>query len=139
MSTQELMILFIGVVIVAGLAVTTMTGQIRAALGTSESVTQQASRQVSTEMSIVSVYSNGTDTNIFIKGISGQIDVNNATVLINGSPVTPLYRGFVRDSGAPGVLDPGDAYIIEVPGSYDDRDCIIVDTPSATAVWGLCS
>jgi len=138
-STQELIILFIAVVVAAALAVTALTAQIQVGIGTTKAAATAASKRVAADMDIISVHSAGGDTNVYIKGVSGEINVETLSVIVNGVPVTPVYSGFVRDGGTAGILDPGDLYIVEIPGTYTEQDCITVDTAQATALWGLCS
>jgi len=137
-NSQEALILFIAVVVVASLAVYTLNNEFQLALSRASTVSTVAARQSSTALEILSVYGDANETNVVIKGIIGVIDVNSLTVFVDGVPY--VGKGvFVRDGDGDGVLDPGDVYIISLQVPADpEKNCVRVVSPNALDIMGQC-
>ncbi len=139
MNSQEVLILFIGAVILAAATVFTLSTQIQLAASSAGSVGQGALQRVSTELRILSVYGAGTESNVVVQGVSGSMDVNSLHVLVDGQPVDPISGRFVTDRDGDGFLDQGDVYVITLPVAVDpDRNCVRVLAGAAEDLYGRC-
>ncbi len=139
MNSQEALILFIGAVLLAAAVVFTLSSQVQSAVSSAQTVSGAAARSVVTEIRILSVYGNASDTNVVVKGISGTVDVNDMRILVDGRPYVPVAGYFVTDRGNDGFLDPGDLYVATIPVAVDpDKNCIRVLVDGAEDIYGRC-
>ena len=118
----------------ASLAVFTLYGQLSSSAGQTSAIGKDVQRAIASSFTIVQVY----DGNIYIRGVSGELNVDNVLVTLNGSPV-PVTVNLLRDEGSNGLLDPNDLAVIFVGEDIRPTDCLMVDIDGVTNVWGVCS
>ncbi len=103
MISSEAVILFIGVLIAASLAVYTLSSFISSSTGKSMAVSQQALEKTTNAFSIVNI----NEQNLYVRGEFGEIDLNKCAVLVDGATTTGTWH-YLYDKGSSNVLDPGD-------------------------------
>ncbi len=105
-STQETIILFIGVLILASLAVSAFSNLVSEGTGKSLTIGEQSMEKVSNSFSIVRV----NEQNIIVRGEFGNINILSCQVLVDMVPVSGSWN-IVYDKGDLGLLNPGDLAI----------------------------
>jgi archaellum component FlaG (FlaF/FlaG flagellin family) len=121
-SSVEELLFFAVAAVVAGVVVFQFinTTNIAASKGTSaaNAVAQSQSRS----FCIPSVYSDGTDTNVYLYGVSGAYRMGDVRVYVDGFDANIISSGFVSDRDGDGYLDPHDSYYIELNQNVVDGD-----------------
>lgn len=131
--SQEVIILFIGALLAASLAIFSLYGQIVSSTGQVGSVGSDIQNSVASSFSIVQV----SDGNIYIRGISGELNVSDIVLTLNGAPISFSVQ-FLRDRGSNRLLDPEDLIVIDTNTSIDPSDCLLIDIDGVTSQWGVC-
>lgn len=133
MISQEAIILFVAVLLVALLTISALYAQIQSASNKAYTVGQQVQGSISKDFVILSIY----DKNVYVKGVSGELNVARTSIVLNGIPQTFSYA-FLRDAGANGFLDPNDLVVFQIEKEINEGDCLIVDIDGVSAPWGNC-
>ncbi len=137
MNSQEVIILFVAIILAASLVIFTLYGQVREATGKAEDVSTEVSRETLTDFEIVNVNPSSSESNIYIRGVSGELNVYDTVVVVDGVPYTPAVR-MLRDERTPGILDPDDLALLRIPTDIGTADCVMLDVDGTTGVWGIC-
>ena len=137
MNSQEMLILFIGVILAASIVVTSLYNVIQAGSSQAESVSKSVQEQSIKDYTVIDISSGDTDTNIYVQGVSGSLDTNNILVLVNGISYNPT-TSFVLDKKVPGFLDPGDVLLIRIPVGTGDTDCVKLGINGVYTTIGMC-
>ncbi len=117
--TQELLILFTTVVIVAALAAGALSGFVQSNVSKAKSVGEEIQEQVASDVDIVGIHATGTEMNIYVKGLAGAVDLE-PTVFVDGTVANVTTYGFIRDGGDVNKVNAGDLAYITVSGSFAD-------------------
>jgi len=117
--TQELLIIFTTVVIIAALAAGAISGFIESNISKARSVTEDVREQVASDFDILEVHAAGGELNIYLKGLAGAIDLE-PTVFVDGIVANVTSYGFIRDKGDANKLNAGDLAYITVSGDFAD-------------------
>lgn len=131
--SQEVILLFIGTLLAASLVIFTLYGQITSGSGQVSSIGIDIQRSVSSSFSIISV----SERNIYVRGISGELNVSNTVITLNGAPLTYTVT-FLRDGGSNHLLDPEDLVVLNVDKNIGTGDCLLIDIDGVAAQWGVC-
>ena len=133
-QSQETLILFIGAIIVAALVVTALYTQVSNTAGSTASTTAEVQKKVLSSFEVVQIYEN----NIYVKGVSGELNVSKIVVTVNGIP-QDANVSLLRDSYDNGLLDPDDLAVITLPQPVKTSDCVMLDIDGVSATWGVCT
>ena len=137
MNSFEALVLFIGAVVAVALAVYVLQSQV---VGATSAVGRAGSAVVSNTshvFQITSVYGDSTDTNVVVRAVSGEFDLNSAVVYVNDVPYKPLSAHVLGGSGR--FLDQGATGIITVAVPFSDTSCYVVDLGGDRELWGVCT
>ena len=143
MSAIEEMILFSAAVVGAFMLVSTLYAVTIEWSEKGESASQRLASRSFREICIQSVYSDGSDTNIYLSAVLGAFDVNDAVVYVDGVRVNTISKGLIRDRGRRGVFDGSpaskDLAYLSIPGNIFDggvhKVTVCIDGV-CSRVWG---
>ncbi len=133
MISQEAIIIFVATLLVTALVISALYTQVQDAANRAGSVGAQVQGSVSKDYVIVSVEGNY----IYVRGVSGELNVAGASILLNGIPQTYTYT-FLRDRGSNNLLDPNDLVLFQIGAEVNDGDCLLIDIDGVSTPWGGC-
>jgi len=136
-NSFEALVLFIGAVIAVGVAVYVLQSQVSSAASVAGASVSATARTVSHAFRITSVYGNASETNVVVRAVSGQFDLNSAVVYVNGVPHQPDAVTVLGSSGD--FLSAGSTGIITVATPFSDQNCYVVDMGGVREIWGVCT
>lgn len=131
--SQEAMILFVGAVLAASIVIVALYSQVQSGINKATSVSGEIQEDVSNAFQIVNVH----ETNVYIRGVSGQLKPQNMEAFVDGI-LEDVNVVFIRDKGAADVLDPNDLMVVILPVSITEENCLQVYIGRAYDVWGNC-
>lgn len=137
MNSFEALVLFIGAVVAVALAVYVLQSQVIVATSVVGKGGSAAVSAASHAFQITSVYGDASDTNIVVRAVSGDFDLNSAIVYVNDVPHRPVSAHVV--GGTARYLSPGQTGIIVVSAPFSDSSCYVVDMGGDRELWGVCT
>jgi len=132
-QSQELLIIFIGTLLVASFVVYTLSYQVNSSVGEAGSVSTEVQSKTVSSYEIVQVYEN----NVYVRGVSGKLNPFNALVTVNGLPVE-VNVVLLRDSGDVNLLEADDLAVLVLGTAVDSGDCVFIDLDGVSTLWGVC-
>lgn len=137
MNSHEVLILFIAVLLSALMAVSALYSTVQKGVNTSKTVSEQVKNTVMKDFAVIEVHPDSNETNIYVQGVSGSLDVRRSVVIVNGISYTPQII-FVYDGKNKGMLDPGDMLLLEINTQISDTDCVRIGIDGVYTTRGVC-
>ena len=136
MNSHEVLILFVGTLLVSILAISTLYSIAQGSAGEVSTVASDVKRSLG-DYTVIEVSRSSTETNVYIQGVSGSIPIEGVLAIVNGVSYTPSVV-VLYDSRERNILNAGDVIIVRIPVQTTDSDCIKLRIDGVYAVAGLC-
>lgn len=124
MTAIQEILLFSSAILISVIVISGLYGLVADWSAKGESVSQRLVEKTVREICIRSVYSDGTDTNVYISAVLGVFDLNDLAVYVDGVDANIISYGILRDSGMHGLFDGSpnhqDLAYVEIAGNIFD-------------------
>ncbi len=107
----ETMMLFVGALLAIGIVLGLLTYQLNLSTNTASNTATEVIRNVTTRATVVSSFTIGKTLYLLVRGDSGEIDMNKATLLINGLPQNFQFLPYKGDGD--NILERGELFYLK--------------------------
>ena len=136
MNSHEVLILFVGTLLVSILAISTLYSVVQGGTGEVSTVASDVKRSLG-DYTVIEVSRGTTETNVYVQGVSGSIPIEGVLAVVNGVSYTPSVV-VLYDSREKNVLNSGDVLMVSIPIQTTDSDCIKLRIGGVYTTVGLC-
>ena len=137
MNSQEMLVLFIGVLLASMLVITTLYSVVQKGTNTASNVYTDVRSTTTKDFQVIEISRGSTETNIYVQGVAGVLNPENVMVIINGASYTPSVS-LIRDTQDANLINPGDVALIRVPRGTTTTDCIRLGIDGVYTTLGAC-